>query len=112
MIYTSSTISLAVLELLVHLQEASLLSSYSLISAIFDDAFVERLNHSVLSDGWRADPAPSALQRIGDEWIRSQRSAVLEVPSVIVARDRLRHRVQGPEDRNTLLHRGQGQVGG
>jgi RES domain-containing protein len=87
MVYTSSTISLAVLEILIHLQEASLLSSYSLISASFDDAFVERLDHSVLPDGWRAYPAPSELQRIGDEWVRSQRSAVLEVPSVIVERE-------------------------
>jgi RES domain-containing protein len=87
MVYTSSTISLAVLEVLVHLQEASLLSSYSLISAGFDDALVERLDHSMLPDGWRAYPAPSELQQIGDEWVRSQRSAVLEVPSVIVERE-------------------------
>jgi RES domain-containing protein len=84
MVYTSSTISLAVLEVLVHLQKANLLSSYSLISAGFDDALVERLDHSRLPDGWRAYPAPSELQRIGEEWAQSQRSAVLEVPSVIV----------------------------
>jgi RES domain-containing protein len=84
MVYTSSTISLAVLEVLVHLQEASLLSSYSLLSVSFDDALVERLERSRLRDGWRTYPPPSELQRIGDEWVRSQRSAVLAVPSVIV----------------------------
>jgi RES domain-containing protein len=92
MVYTSSTISLAILEILVHLQEASLLlllllSSYSLISADFDDALVERLDHSMLPDGWRTYPAPSELQRIGDEWVQSHRSAMLEVPSVIVERE-------------------------
>src|SRR5215217_1679308 len=87
MVYTSSTISLAVLEVLVHLQEASLLSSYSLISAGFDDALVERLDHYMLPDGWRSYPAPSELQRIGDEWLQSQRSVALEVPSVIVVRE-------------------------
>ncbi len=87
MVYTSSTISLAVLEVLVHLQKAGLLSSYSLISASFDDAFVERLERSRLPDGWRTYPAPSELQRIGDEWVRSQRSVVLDVPSVIVERE-------------------------
>ena len=87
MVYTSSTISLAVLEVLVHLQEASILSSYSLISAGFDDVLVERLDRSMLPDGWRSYPAPSELQRIGDEWVRRQRSAVLEVPSVIVERE-------------------------
>ncbi len=86
-VYTSSTISLGVLEVLVHLQKASLLSSYSLISARFDDAIVQRLASSMLPDGWRAYPAPSELQRIGDEWVWSQRSAVVEVPSVIVERE-------------------------
>jgi len=84
MVYTSSTISLAVLEILVHLQEASLLSSYSLISADLDDALVECLERSMLPDGWRTYPAPSDLQRIGDDWVRSQRSVALEVPSIIV----------------------------
>jgi len=87
MVYTSSTISLAVLEVLVHLQEASLLSSYSLVSVSFDDALIECLDRSRLPDGWRTFPAPSELQRIGDEWVLSQRSAVLEVPSVIVERE-------------------------
>src|SRR3712207_6815569 len=87
MVYTPSTISLAVLEVLVHLQEASLLSSYSLISASFNDVFVEHVDRSTLPDGWRTYPAPSELQRIGDEWVRSRSSAVLEVPNVIVERE-------------------------
>jgi RES domain-containing protein len=87
MVYTSSTVSLAVLEVLVHLQEASILSSYSLISASFNDVFVEHVDRSTLPDGWRTYPAPSELQHIGDEWVRSRSSAVLEVPSVIVERE-------------------------
>jgi RES domain-containing protein len=87
MVYTSGSVSLAVLEVLVHLQEASLISSYSLISARFDDALVERLERSRLPDGWRSYPAPSELQRIGDEWVRSQSSAILEVPSAVVERE-------------------------
>lgn len=87
MVYTSSSVSLAVLEVLVHLQKASLLSSYSLIAARFDDALIERLERSKLPDGWRAYPAPPELQEIGDEWVKSRRSAVLEVPSVVVERE-------------------------
>jgi RES domain-containing protein len=48
---------------------------------------IERLERSRLPDGWRTYPAPSDLQRIGDEWVWSQRSALLEVPSVIVVRE-------------------------
>ncbi len=87
MVYTASSISLAVLEVLVHLQEASLLSSYSLVATRFDDGLIERLDRSRLPDGWRAYPAPPELQQIGDEWVKSLRSAVLEIPSVIVQRE-------------------------
>jgi RES domain-containing protein len=87
MVYTSGSVSLAVLEVLVHLQEASLVSSYSLVPARFDDVLVERLDRSRLPDGWRSYPAPPELQRIGDEWVRSQSSAVLEVPSAVVERE-------------------------
>jgi RES domain-containing protein len=87
MVYISASVSLAVLEVLVHLQDASLLSSYSLIPARFDEALVERLDRSRLPDGWRSYPAPNELQRIGDAWARSQRSAVLEVPSAVVERE-------------------------
>lgn len=84
MVYTASSISLAVLEILVHLDKSSVLSSYSLIAVRFDDNLVQRLERRELPEGWRDYPAPSELQRIGDEWVESRRSAVLEVPSVIV----------------------------
>ena len=87
MIYTSRSLSLAVLQVLVHLRETALLSSYSLIAARFDDALIESLDHSRLPDVWRSYPAPPELQRIGDEWVRSQRSAVLQVPSAVVERE-------------------------
>jgi RES domain-containing protein len=87
MVYTSRSVSLAVLEILVHLRETALLSSYSLIAARFDDALIEGLDHSRLPDGWRTFPALSELQHIGDEWVRSQRSAVLQVPSAVVERE-------------------------
>lgn len=84
MVYIASSVSLAVLEILVHLDRASLLSSYSLIAVQFDDILIQRLERRKLPEGWRDYPAPSELQRIGDEWVASRRSAVLEVPSVIV----------------------------
>jgi RES domain-containing protein len=87
MVYTSGSLSLAVLEVLVHLHEASLISSYSLIPARFDDVLMERLDRSRLPDGWRSYPAPPQLQHTGDEWVRSQSSAILEVPSAVVERE-------------------------
>lgn len=87
MVYTSASVSLAVLEVLVHLQDASLLSSYSLIAARFEEALVESLDRSMLPDGWRSYPAPRELQHIGNEWAKNGRSAVLEVPSAVVERE-------------------------
>lgn len=87
MIYTSGSVSLAVLEVLVHVQEANLISSYSLIPARFDDALVQHLDRSRLPDDWRSYPAPPELQQLGDEWVRSQTSSVLEVPSAVVERE-------------------------
>lgn len=83
-VYTSQTISLAVLELLVHLQASPPLTSYALRSARFDARLVSALDRSSLPSDWRAFPAPSALQRIGDAWIAGGSSVVLEVPSAIV----------------------------
>jgi len=40
-----------------------------------------------LPPNWRTYPAPHELQSIGDEWVRSGRSAVLEVPSAVIDTD-------------------------
>jgi len=83
-VYTAQSVSLAVLELLVHLQASPLLASYALRSARFDDRPVSAVDRSSLPSDWRAFPAPPALQRIGDTWIAAGSSLVLEVPSAIV----------------------------
>lgn len=87
MVYTAGSISLVVLEILVHLDQTSLLSSYSLCEVSFDNSLVETLDRSLLPHDWQASPPPSELRRIGDGWIESRRTAVLEVPSSVVARE-------------------------
>jgi len=44
MVYAAESIALAALELLVHLQASHLLASYSVISATFDEGFVEQVD--------------------------------------------------------------------
>lgn len=83
-VYTAESESLAALELLVHLQSSQLLMSYITISAEFDNALVEVLTAAVLPPDWSEYPAPSVLQQLGDQWVSEQRSAVLQIPSVIV----------------------------
>lgn len=81
-VYTAATISLAVLEIFVHLKDREILSSYSVIPARVKEKHVEDL--AELPAGWRSYPAPPELQMIGDEWLQSERSVVLRVPSVVV----------------------------
>jgi len=86
-VYTCATQSLAVLEVLVHLEDSSILPSYSVIRAEFGDDLVESLEPSALPPNWADPVAPLETQRIGDEWIRQQSSVVLRVPSVIVPQE-------------------------
>ena len=86
MIYTSENVSLATLEMLVHLQRALTLPAYVLIACEFDAPIVEDV--ASLPDDWRRDPAPPQLQAIGDNWAKKLSSAVLRVPSAIVVSSR------------------------
>jgi RES domain-containing protein len=83
-VYTSATLSLAAMELLVHLQSADVLASYAMRSVRFDEGLVTTLTVADLPRDWNHSPPPPGVQRVGDEWVRSGASAVLRVPSVIV----------------------------
>jgi RES domain-containing protein len=84
LVYTAESVSLAALELLVHLQSSRLLAAYALVPARFDSALVEAVAARDLPPRWREYPAPVELQEIGDRWARSRPTAVLQVPSSVV----------------------------
>ena len=86
-VYTSQSAALAALELLVHLGRGAILAAYVLIPCTLDETLVSRLDRKRLPKNWRSYPAPPELQLIGDEWVRSGTSAVLEVPSAIIETD-------------------------
>lgn len=84
MIYTAQTQSLAVLEVLIHLDSPDLLKKYLLFDVAVDEAFISELDLSRLPRNWKADPGPSRVQAIGDVWAANSSSAVLRVPSTLV----------------------------
>jgi RES domain-containing protein len=84
MIYTAQSQSLAVLEVLVHLESPELLKRYLLFEVAIDVSCIGELDFSTLPRNWKADPVPPRVQAIGDEWVASGRSAVLRVPSALV----------------------------
>ena len=82
--YTSATASLAILEVLANVFRPKLLEHFVLASCTFDDSLVSHVEINELPENWRDPRPPAKLRDIGDEWIRSKRSAVLSVPSVII----------------------------
>ena len=83
-VYTAESRALALAEILVHLESAGVLSRYVLFQVEIDESHVAHLDLRDLPKNWRAEPAPKRLQALGDEWLDSNKSAVLRVPSAIV----------------------------
>ena len=83
-VYTSSSASLAALEVLVHLPPEQHLRGFVIFACTFDEKLVAKLDRRTLPRDWKDYPPASALQRIGDEWVAAGKSAALRVPSVII----------------------------
>ena len=84
-VYTAGSLALAALEMLVHLDDDSLLFEYSFVPAeIPPELILPVEEYRALPKSWSASPAPLAIQRIGDDWARDNASAVLEVPTSII----------------------------
>lgn len=83
--YISATLSLAVLELLVHLVDdeapADLVAT---VAEIPIGVRIGRITRAELPDRWRGYPAPGALADIGERWVREARTAVLAVSSAVI----------------------------
>ena len=82
-VYLSSSPALAALEVLVN-ADAQLLQAvpYVAIAVEFDESLVTRPER--LPKNWRDDPPPKAAARIGDAWVMSAASLLLEVPSAVI----------------------------
>ena len=83
-IYTAESQSLAVLEILVHLDSPELLKKYVLFQVAIDESYILDIDAAALPRNWRAEPAPSRVQKIADDWVSKSTSAVLRVPSTLV----------------------------
>ena len=94
MVYTSQSLSLAILENLVHLDsEAILASKFAYREASLPNDLMKTLTRSDLPSDWDSDEIKIATQKIGDRWIRDQESAALAVPSVL-----------SPDETNVLIN--------
>jgi RES domain-containing protein len=93
-VYASSSLSLACLELFVHLEPDCIPDDmHSIVATIPDSVSSEELSEADLPKNWREYPAPSRLKDIGSQWLREQRSLILIVPSAV-----------NPDERNVLVN--------
>lgn len=83
-IYTAESISLAALELLVHLENSAVLDDYLIIPCRFPRRLVKSVAMRTLPPTWRDSPPDPAVRRMGDDWLRRRTSVVLAVPSAII----------------------------
>lgn len=82
-VYTASSLSLCALENLVHLIQPVNME-YVSIRMEFDMSLVEVLAMADLPPDWNGAPPPPSTQAVGNKWVIESRSAVLQVPSVII----------------------------
>jgi RES domain-containing protein len=92
--YASPTLSLAALEMFVNLKLDEVPDDLVAIPAtIPEELAIEQWEIPSLPRNWRDFSPPPVLRELGSEWIRSRRTAVVLVPSVVI-----------PEEFNVLLN--------
>ena len=93
-VYTSSALSLAVLELLVHTDPDLVPNDLNAFEIEIPEALTRSiLDVSTLPSNWRQIPNHPACRAIGDDWLNRQNHALLGVPSAVV-----------PEELNYLIN--------
>jgi RES domain-containing protein len=85
MVYTSGTLSLAALEVFVHMEVEDVATMLAWIRvAVPTEVEIEYLELVQLPPDWRSIPAPAVLASMGDNWFRAGSTAILAVPSVVI----------------------------
>ena len=85
-VYTSSSQSLAILESLVHYTPNNTPAELIIISADISAVSTQVLTLKALGKNWQKHPNKK-LRKLGDDWLKSQESCVLKVPSIITPFD-------------------------
>lgn len=86
-VYTSSSVALATLEILVHLglaNRALLVNSYVFFRVEISESLISEVDPSTLPSDWAAPIPPVQLSAIGNSWLDAEERPVLRVPSAVV----------------------------
>ena len=88
LIYTASNRSLAMAEVAVHFNLATIPSDYLMMTIFVPDSIsIVRINEVDLPIEWNVFPHPKSTQEIGDHFIRENKQCVMQIPSVVTKGD-------------------------
>jgi RES domain-containing protein len=86
-VYCAGSESLALLEVLVHLGNSTVLEHYTMLELQIPEEQILNARPEILPSDWREEPAPPSTASFGDTWLESGQSLALAVPSVIIPRE-------------------------
>ena len=82
-VYLADSLALAAMELLVHLGSVDVLRTYRKMPVSIPEDLVMHIDAAALPLGWETGPR-TETRAIGDQWLSSQLSVALQVPSAVV----------------------------
>ena len=83
-VYLGDSLALAGMELLVHLGDADVLKTYRKMPVYIPEDTMMHIDPGELPQDWQTG-ARTATRAIGDWWLASEQSVVLQVPSAVVS---------------------------
>lgn len=83
-VYTSQSLSLAILELLVNMDRRQIGDMVGIPADLPEDLPMTVIEPRALPARWRHTPAPLALRDYGQRWLEEGKTAALKVPSAVV----------------------------
>ncbi|KQQ65529.1 hypothetical protein ASF84_24885 [Pseudomonas sp. Leaf127] len=86
-VYGAGSQALARLETLMHLNDGAVMRHFAMLELALDEEQVLHLPCADLPADWRGEPAPATTAWLGDQWLASNQSLALAVPSVQVAHE-------------------------
>jgi len=87
-IYTASNRSLAMAEVIVHVDLLTLADDYHMLRVyIPDDIALKKLTPADLPENWNAFPNPPSTQAIGDKFVFENQYCILMIPSSVTKGD-------------------------
>jgi RES domain-containing protein len=84
-IYAAESLSLATLEIIVHLEREQLLyKRFVKIPVTFESSLVFSLSRNKLPRDWDSLPPSESTQKLGQKWVEQAKHTILKIPSTVI----------------------------